>query len=57
MARDISLLIESNSLRRQMAEKARTWVTTEFSLDRLARQTEAVYLDALSGKRADPGCM
>lgn len=57
MAHDISTLIESNSLRRQMAEAARSWVATEFSLERLARQTEAVYLEALSGKRADPGCM
>jgi len=51
MAHGVSTLLQNDNLRRQMGEKARTWVTTQFSLERLARNTEAVYLEALSRKR------
>ena len=44
-------LLTNNNLRLKMAQKARNWAVDEFSLHRLARKTENVYLEALNGKR------
>jgi len=51
MARHITHLLGHGELRREMGQKARDWMVTEFSLERLARNTEAVYLEALGRKR------
>ncbi len=51
MARRIEQLLTDAERRREMGQKARDWMATEFSLERLARNTEAVYLEALGRKR------
>lgn len=51
MAGHIQTLLENETLRQKMGQKARDWVVDEFSLSQLARKTENVYLEALNGKR------
>ena len=38
------------ALRAQLGKQARAWVQAEFSTERLARLTEAVYLEALEAR-------
>lgn len=51
MAACLKTLLSDNTMRRNMGQKARRWVQEKFSLEQLARNTEAVYLEALSKKR------
>jgi len=53
MADRLYTLLSDDKLRRDMGRKAHDWVTSEFSLQQLARNTEAVYLEALSRRRND----
>jgi glycosyltransferase involved in cell wall biosynthesis len=51
MAERLRALLADDTMREEMGQRARNWVVEEFSLEQLARKTETVYLDALSGKR------
>jgi glycosyltransferase involved in cell wall biosynthesis len=51
MAAKISLLLEDDAGRREMARRARKWVTREFPVSRLAVRTEQVYLECVDRRR------
>jgi glycosyltransferase involved in cell wall biosynthesis len=51
MAGYIKTLLENETLRLKMGQEARNWVVDEFSLEKLAMNTEAVYLEALKGRQ------
>ncbi len=51
MAEHLRTLLANDAMRKEMGQKARSWVVGEFSLEQLARKTETVYLDALDRKR------
>ena len=51
MAERLQMLLADDAMRQKMGREARNWVVNEFSLNQLARKTEAVYLEALSNKR------
>lgn len=50
MAARIRTMLTDEALRLKTGRNAREWVTTKFSLESLARNTEAVYLEALRCK-------
>ena len=52
MAERLRTLLADEVLRQRMGRKARDWVAEEFSLEQLARKTEAVYIEALNAKRS-----
>ena len=47
MAGRIQTLLENETLRRKMRQKARDWVLQKFSIKQLVRKTESVYLKKL----------
>lgn len=51
MAECIGMLLSNDSLRREMGKNAAKWVEEQFSVKQLARNTEAVYLEALGTAR------
>ena len=51
LAGHIQTLLQNEPLRRKMRQKARDWVLEKFSIKQMVRETEAVYLEALNGKR------
>jgi glycosyltransferase involved in cell wall biosynthesis len=51
MAARLGTLLGNVALRDKMGREAVDWVTKEFSTERLVKNTEAVYLEALDGKR------
>lgn len=51
MATRMKKLLGDETMRRNMGQKARQWVQDMFSLEQLARNTEAVYVEALNKKR------
>ncbi len=51
MADRLRTLLANDTMRQRMGQKARKWVLEEFSLEQLARRTEAIYLETLSNKR------
>ena len=50
MADRIQVLLDNDVLRREMGQNAREWMLEEFTLEELAKKTEAVYMEALSQK-------
>jgi glycosyltransferase involved in cell wall biosynthesis len=51
MAGRIVTLLADGTLRQEMGSEARKWVLEEFSIEKLVKNTETVYLESLSGKR------
>ncbi len=51
MACRIKVLLDNNTLRQEMGQKANDWVKKKFSIVQLVKKTEAVYLEALGRKR------
>lgn len=51
MADRLQTLLDNNTLRQEMGQKAQKWVQEEFSIKQLVRKTETVYLEALAIKR------
>jgi len=51
MAQRLRTLLADEAMRRKMGRQARDWVVEEFSLEQLARKTEAAYVNALHEKR------
>ena len=50
MADRLRTLLNNDTLRQEMGQKAREWVKNEFSLEKLVQNTEAVYMEALHRK-------
>jgi glycosyltransferase involved in cell wall biosynthesis len=50
MAGYIKVLLENETLRRKMGQRARKWILQKFSIKQLVRRTELVYLKALEKK-------
>ena len=53
MAGRIVTLLGDGTLRQEMGQEARKWAIEKFSIEQLAKNTEAVYLEALDGKRGE----
>ena len=53
MADRLLTLLKNDTLRQEMGQKARKWAMDEFSHEKLAKNTEAVYLEALHKRYGD----